>query len=228
MNYQNMEQGIFLRRPNRFIAHVLLNGKEEICHVKNTGRCRELLVPGAPVWCEKSENPARKTRYSLICAEKNGKLVNLDSQAPNRVAREWVEGGGLGFIPKAVQSEVACGDSRLDLCFEQDGRPAYMEVKGVTLEQGGCAVFPDAPTQRGAKHLRRLTELAQEGLPAYVLFVVQLDWATELRPNWQTDPAFSQALVDAEAAGVRLLAICCHVTANGLTPLRPIPVCLHE
>lgn len=224
MKYQSIRPGIFQARPNRFIAHVEIDGRTELCHVKNTGRCRELLVPGVRVWCEESSNPARKTRYDLVKVEKNDHIINMDSQAPNIVAREWVERGGLGFVPEEVRAEVRNGDSRFDLYFRHGGRDGFMEVKGVTLEQDGHARFPDAPTERGAKHVRRLTELSREGVECYILFVVQMDYAVDLSPNHDTDPAFSQALIDAHHAGVHILATRCRVTEIGLDIDCTIPV----
>lgn len=228
MEYQNIVQGVFLSRPNRFIAHVLIDGKEEICHVKNTGRCRELLQPGVRVWCEKHNNPKRKTGFSLVKVEKNGQIVNMDSQAPNQAALEWVKAGGLGFIPNCIRPEVRHGDSRIDLYFEHDGRPAFMEVKGVTLEHNGHARFPDAPTQRGTKHLRELAEIAAEGVDAYVLFVIQMACVLDFSPNWDTDPEFSQALCSAAASGVRVLAVRCNVTQTVMEILGAVPALLSK
>lgn len=228
MRYQNIVEGRFLCRPNRFIAHVMIDGWEEICHVKNTGRCRELLQPGALVWCEKHDNPKRKTGYSLVKVEKNGQIVNMDSQAPNRVALEWVSGGGLGFMPSYVRPEVIHGDSRIDLYFEHGTRRAFMEVKGVTLEHNGHARFPDAPTQRGTKHLQELTRIAAAGMDAYVLFVIQMERIADFAPNWDTDPEFSQALCDAAAGGVQVLAVRCNVTETSMDILATVPVILSK
>ena len=173
LTYQNMVKGSFVSRPNRFIAHVAMDGEVEICHVKNTGRCREFLQPGVTVWCEKATNPARKTLYDLIAVEKGERLINMDSQAPNIAARHWLENGGLGEISN-LRSEVTRGDSRFDLSFEKDGKTCFLEVKGVTLEQDGVCAFPDAPTTRGVKHLKGLQQAAQDGCGAYVLFVIQM------------------------------------------------------
>ena len=162
MFYANMVPGIFLARPNRFIAHVEIDGHTEIVHVKNTGRCRELLPAGAQVWCQRSDNPARKTKYDLITVRKGELLINMDSQAPNIAAEEWLRSGGLGEIEN-LRRETVHGDSRFDLSFVKDGRQCFLEVKGVTLENGGVCAFPDAPTERGAKHLRGLLRAAQEG-----------------------------------------------------------------
>ena len=216
MQYQNMVPGIFLARPNRFMAHVAIAGNTEICHVKNTGRCRELLPPGAAVWCQKFDNPNRKTKFDLITVKKGDRLINMDSQAPNTAAKEWLLSGGLGEI-SALKAEYTHGDSRFDFSFLKNGQRCFLEVKGVTLEQDGICAFPDAPTQRGVKHLKGLTALAQEGYGAYVLFVIQMTDVVYLHPNDATDPAFGQALREAAAAGVRILAMDCRVTPGSMT-----------
>lgn len=206
-----MAVGSFLARPNRFIAHVEIDGNTEVCHVKNTGRCRELLPTGAKVWCEVSNNPARKTKYDLITVQKGERLINMDSQAPNIAAKEWLLAGGLGKIEN-LKSETTQGESRFDFSFTKDGRPCFLEVKGVTLENDGICAFPDAPTQRGAKHLRGLSQLAKEGYGAYVLFVIQMTDVKYLHPNDATDPNFGAALRQASADGVQILAVDCRVT----------------
>ena len=206
-----MAVGSFLARPNRFIAHVEIAGNTEVCHVKNTGRCRELLPTGAKVWCEVSNNPARKTKYDLITVQKGERLINMDSQAPNIAAKEWLLAGGLGKIEN-LKSETTQGESRFDFSFTKDGRPCFLEVKGVTLENDGICAFPDAPTQRGAKHLRGLSQLAKEGYGAYVLFVIQMTDVKYLHPNDATDPNFGAALRQASADGVQILAVDCRVT----------------
>ena len=213
MNYKNIVPGIFLKRPNRFIAHIEIDGKEEICHVKNTGRCRELLPPGAAVWCEKSDSPTRKTQYDLITVQKGHRLINMDSQAPNAAAKQWLENGGLGEIEN-LKPESRHGDSRFDFSFTKNGIPCFLEVKGVTLETDGICAFPDAPTLRGAKHLRELTQLAKEGYGAYILFVIQMSDVIYLHPNDTTDPEFGRALREAAAAGVQVLAMDCAITAD--------------
>lgn len=228
MEYQNIVQGVFLNRPNRFIAHVRIGDKEEICHVKNTGRCKELLQPGTTVWCEKHNNSKRKTGYSLVKVKKNGQIVNMDSQAPNQVALDWVKSGGLGFVPDYIRPEVRHGDSRIDLYFEHAGHSAFMEVKGVTLEHDGHARFPDAPTQRGAKHLHELKKIVAEGMDAYVLFVVQMAHVLDFSPNWNTDPEFSQTLCNAADSGVHVLAVRCNVTETSMEILEPLPVLLSK
>ena len=223
MIYAGMVPGVFLRRPNRFIAHVEAAGRMEVCHVKNTGRCRELLVPGAPVWCQRSDNPARKTQYDLIAVKKGQRLINMDSQAPNIAAREWLEGGGLGKIEN-LRPETVHGDSRFDFSFTLHGKPCFLEVKGVTLEHGGAASFPDAPTERGIKHLRELTELAARGFRSYVLFVIQMGQMHVFRPNAERHPAFAESLRDAVDCGVTVLAYDCLVTQNTLVLHAPVPI----
>ena len=216
MRYANIVPGTFLARPNRFIAHIEIDGNMEICHVKNTGRCKELLPVGAKVWCEKSANPTRKTAFDLIAVEKGNRLINMDSQAPNAAVKEWLLAGGLGEISD-LRPEMRQGDSRFDFAFTKDGKPCFMEVKGVTLENDGICAFPDAPTLRGAKHLRELTALAKEGYGAYVLFVIQMADVLYLHPNDATDPVFSNALRDAAKAGVQVLAMDCAITPDTMT-----------
>ena len=223
MNYKNMVSGIFLSRPNRFIAHIEIDGQTEICHVKNTGRCRELLPVGAKVWCQKSGNPNRKTKYDLIAVEKGDRLINMDSQAPNAAVGEWLSGGGLGPVEN-LRAETFHGDSRFDFSFTLKDRQCFLEVKGVTLENDGVCAFPDAPTERGTKHLRGLTQAAKEGFGAYVLFVIQMSDAKYLHPNDGTDPAFGAALREAAANGVNVLAMDCAVTPDTMEIRFPVPV----
>ena len=223
MRYENMVPGTFLRRPNRFIAHIEIDGKEEICHVKNTGRCRELLPPGASVFCQHCDIPTRKTAYDLIAVKKGTRLINMDSQAPNKAAREWLEKGGLGDISD-LRPETTFGNSRFDFSFQKDGRLCFLEVKGVTLETDGVCAFPDAPTQRGAKHLQELTRLSKEGYGAYVLFVIQMADVSYLHPNDTTDPVFGKALREAAAAGVQVLAMDCAVTVDSMEIRDPVEV----
>ena len=223
MHYPNMTPGHFLSRPNRFIAHVEINGQEEIVHVKNTGRCRELLQPGAQVWCQKSSNPNRKTKFDLITVRKGDRLINMDSQAPNLAAGEWLRDGGLGEIQN-LKAETFHGDSRFDFSFEKDGKQCFLEVKGVTLENDGICAFPDAPTERGTKHLKGLTRLAQEGYGAYVLFVIQMPDVKYLHPNDNTDPAFGAALREASENGVQIIAMDCAVTKNTMKIRLPVLV----
>ena len=225
MQYSNMVQGAFVSRPNRFIAYVRIDGKEEICHVKNTGRCKELLTPGATVWCQHFDNPNRKTQYDLIAVQKGRRLINMDSQAPNAAAKEWLQSGGLGQITD-LKSETFHGDSRFDFSFVLDGKKCFLEVKGVTLETDGVCAFPDAPTQRGVKHLKGLTQAVQEGYVGYVLFVIQMQDVCHLHPNDNTDPAFGQALRNAAREGVKVLAMDCRVTEDTMTIRQPVLVCL--
>ena len=223
MIYQNMVAGTFLSRPNRFIAKVEIDGREETVHVKNTGRCRELLIPGSAVLCQRAANPSRKTRFDLICVWKGKRLVNMDSQAPNVAAGEWLASGGLGEIQN-LRAETVHGDSRFDFSFTRNGRPGLLEVKGVTLEMDGMCAFPDAPTQRGAKHLQGLRRAVAEGYEAYVLFVIQMADVAYFRPHFETDPAFAAALREAAAAGVQILAYDCVVTKTTMTIRNPVEV----
>ena len=223
MKYPRMIPGRFLARPNRFIAHVEMEGAEQVVHVKNTGRCRELLTPGATVWCQESDNPNRKTKYDLIAVQKGDRLINMDSQAPNIAAGEWLRSGGLGEIEN-LKAESFHGDSRFDFSFTKDGRQCFLEVKGVTLEDDGVCAFPDAPTERGVKHLKGLTKLAREGYGAYVLFVIQMPDVKYLHPNDLTDPAFGAALREASEAGVQILAMDCAVTESTMDIRLPVLV----
>ena len=225
MIYSRMIPGKFLARPNRFIAHVEIDGQTEVVHVKNTGRCRELLPVGAQVWCQKSDNPSRKTKYDLITVRKGSRLINMDSQAPNLAAKEWLAAGGLGEIEN-LRAETKHGDSRFDFSFTKEGRQCFLEVKGVTLETDGICAFPDAPTERGAKHLRGLTEAAREGYGAYVLFVIQMADVQYLHPNDATDPEFGKALREAAANGVNVLAVDCDVTVEEMKIRNFVPVVL--
>lgn len=218
-----MRPGRFLARPNRFIAHVEIDGDVQICHVKNTGRCKELLIPGCAVWCQESDKPERKTKFDLIAVEKGHRLINMDSQAPNAAAKEWLLGGGLGQI-EHLRAEVFQGDSRFDFSFQKDGVTCFLEVKGVTLETNGVCAFPDAPTQRGVKHLEGLTQLCKAGFGAYVLFVIQMEDVCYLHPNHITDPTFAKALKEAAAAGVQVLAMDCAVTPNTMVIREPVEV----
>ena len=223
MYYDSMVRGHFLSRPNRFIAHVEIDGKEEIVHVKNTGRCRELLPVGAEVWCQKASNPSRKTQYDLITVRKGERLINMDSQAPNIAAGEWLRSGGLGEIEE-LRPETFHKDSRFDFSFIKDGRRGFLEVKGVTLENDGVCAFPDAPTQRGARHLRGLAQAAQEGYGAYVLFVIQMADVKYLQPNDVTAPDFGAALREAAQSGVQILAMDCAVTEDSMSIRLPVLV----
>ena len=223
MRYDRMVPGFFVDRPNRFIAHVEIGGEIQTVHVKNTGRCRELLQPGTEVWCQESTNPNRKTKYDLITVRKGERLINMDSQAPNTAAGEWLRNGGLGQIEN-LKAEVFRDDSRFDFAFSKDGKQCFLEVKGVTLENDGVCAFPDAPTERGAKHLKGLAQLAREGYGAYVLFVIQMPDVKYLHPNDATDPAFGAALRKAAENGVTVLAMDCAVTEDRMEIRLPVPV----
>ena len=223
MNYSNMVPGTFRARPNRFIAHIDIDGREQVCHVKTTGRCRELLTPGADVYCQESGNPARKTKYDLIAVRKGSRLINMDSQAPNAAAKEWLLRGGLGQI-EDLKPEFKHGDSRFDFSFLKDGKRCFLEVKGVTLETDGVCAFPDAPTDRGVKHLKGLTRAVEEGFGGYVLFVIQMEDVKYLHPNDVTDPAFGSALREAAAAGVEVLAMDCAVTPDSMVIRKHVDV----
>lgn len=225
MQYKNMVSGIFLERPNRFIAWVEIDGRKEICHVKNTGRCRELLQKGVTVWCQPSDNPNRKTKYDLICVQKGDRLINMDSQAPNIAAGQWLKAGGLGHIEN-LKAESVYKDSRFDFAFTKNGKPCLLEVKGVTLEDGGVCAFPDAPTTRGAKHIRGLSKAVRDGFDAYILFVIQMSDIKSLHPNDATDPAFGKALREAASAGVQIIAMECDVTKDAMVITKGVPVTL--
>lgn len=213
MHYQDVREARFLDRPNRFIAHVEIDGKAETVHVKNTGRCRELLRPGAAVRLEESDNPARKTRHDLVAAYKdNIGWVNIDSQAPNKVVKEWLETQEFDV----VRPEYTYGNSRIDFYMEKGNRKILMEVKGCTLEIDGIGYFPDAPTERGVKHLRELAAARQAGYECAVAFVIQMEGVTEVRPYVEMQPEFGTALAEAEAAGVKVLFLPCKVGRDWL------------
>ena len=226
MIYAQVREAVFLRRPNRFIALAELDGRETVCHVKNTGRCRELLVPGARVYLQKAANPARKTAWDLIAVEKGARLINMDAAAPNAVFGEWLRSGGAGFVPERIRPECVHGDSRFDFYFEVGERRFFAEVKGVTLEEDGIVRFPDAPTERGVKHLRGLCRCVEEGYEAWAVFVVQMRGVRHFEPNRATHPVFADALREASAAGVRLLALDCEVTPERLSIRQAVPILL--
>ena len=228
MVYERMRKAHFLNRPNRFIATVELDGQPVICHVKNTGRCRELLLPGTEVWVQEAASPARKTAYDLIAVQKGERLINMDAAAPNAALGEWLRQGGLLPEPRLVKAEAKRGASRLDFYVESADRRAWVEVKGVTLEENGHARFPDAPTERGIKHLRELEECVRDGYEAYAVFVIQMEGAEDFAPNWQTHAAFGEALCHAAEAGVGILALDCTVTPRSMQIRRPVPVRLDK
>ncbi len=232
MKYRKTVKAQFIDRPNRFVGHVLLDGRTETVHVKNTGRCKELLLPGASVWLAESDNPARKTRFDLIAVEKErpGKpplLINMDPQAPNDAAEEWLKTSGY-FGPDAVlRREVTHGNSRFDFYIESEGRKIFLEVKGCTLEQDGIASFPDAPTERGVKHIEELAACLDEGFEACLLFIIQMKEMQLIHPNDATHPAFGEALRKAAEKGVRVLAVDCRITPDSMIPEDPVPVDLY-
>ncbi len=231
MTYPDITTGEFLSRPNRFIAHVLVEGEKTVCHVKNTGRCRELLTPHARLILQHHDSPKRRTAYSVIGVYKGDVLINMDSQAPNQVAYEWAMNGADGLFGTVVQvkREKTYGNSRFDLYLEtvdENGEihRIFIEVKGVTLEQEGIARFPDAPTERGVKHVEELTACLQDGYEAVILFVIQMKGIHHMEPNWSTHAAFGEALCRAREAGVRLLAYDCQVTEDSLSLDHPLAV----
>ena len=221
MKYKNIEKGRFIERPNRFIARVEINGQTETVHVKNTGRCKELLQKGCTVFLEKSDNPERKTKYDLVAVEKirEGKpplLINMDSQIPNAAAEEWLRKGNIFSENAVICREVKYGASRFDFYIEDGERRAFLEVKGVTLENDGVSMFPDAPTERGVKHINELIKCMADGYEAYILFVIQMKEISLFTPNYQTHPEFGKALCEAEKAGVKIMAVDCVVTSESI------------
>lgn len=213
MKYENITEAVFRKRPNRFIAEVDVNGHREIVHVKNTGRCKELLIPGCEVWLTAPGTPDRKTQYDLVAVRKeNGVLFNIDSQAPNKVVKEWLEGRDYEMIVP----EYTFGDSRIDFYMERAGERYLMEVKGCTLEVDGIGYFPDAPTERGVKHLRELSAAVKMGYKAMLAFVIQMDGVSEVRPNTETHAEFGVVFEEAKAAGVEVLFFKCHVEPDVL------------
>ncbi len=223
MKYKNITQGVFISRPNRFIAKVNIDGTEHTVHVKNTGRCKELLVPGCTVFMEKSDNPARKTQYDLISVIKGDRVINMDSQAPNTVFVHWVEKQYPGAV---IKREKTYKDSRFDCYIETEADKIFVEVKGVTLEENGCVRFPDAPTERGIKHIHGLMDAVENGYKAAVFFVIQMENVVSFSPNYDTHPQFGQALKAAAATGVHILAYSCKVTPDTLELDKPVPVIL--
>lgn len=224
MTYDNIHEAVFLDRPNRFIAHILLNGQTQVCHVKNTGRCRELLLPGAEIFVQRAANPARKTAYDLIAVRKGERLINMDAAAPNKVFGQWLSAGGPGYVPELIRPECVHGDSRFDFYFEHGGRKAFAEVKGVTLEENGVVRFPDAPTERGVKHLHGLIRCVQEGFEAWAVFIIQMKGVKYFEPNRATHPEFAEALAQAAQAGVKLIALDCNVEKDSLNAADPVAI----
>lgn len=224
MRCANVIPAVFLSRPNRFIAEVELEGRIERVHVKNTGRCRELLVPGCRCYLSGSGNPERKTRYDLIAVQKGELLINMDSQAVNDVAEEYLKKGILFSKEAKIRREVTWGSSRFDFYVEEGQRKIFLEVKGVTLEKDGIASFPDAPTERGVKHLNELIAASKEGFESYVLFIIQMKGVKYFTPNDATHPAFGEALRKAAAGGVKLIALDCKVTPDTIEADSPVEI----
>lgn len=227
MKYENVIAATFLKRPNRFIAHVEIQGEETVCHVKNTGRCRELLVPGARVYLEKAKNPQRKTQYDLIAVEKGELLINMDSQAPNGVVKEWLTSGDCAEEFQKltlIKPEYTYGSSRFDFYMERSFQKILMEVKGVTLEEDGAVLFPDAPTERGVKHVYELCEAREAGIEAWIFFVIQMKGARFFAPNWKTHEAFGNALRYAKSKGVSIVAYDCRVAPDFLQIADPVAI----
>ena len=228
MKYNKVIKAKFIFRPNRFIAYCEVDGEKETVHVKNTGRCRELLVPNSTVYLAVSDNPERKTKYDLIAVEKETArgniMINMDSQAPNSAAYEWMSSGGYFGEGVTVRREVTYGKSRFDLYIEQGERRAFVEVKGVTLENDGVASFPDAPTERGIKHVNELVSAFEDGYEAYMLFVIQMKGVHTFKPNDETHKAFGDALRHAAESGVKILAYDCAVSPNEMVVDAPVEV----
>lgn len=226
MKYPNIKKGIFESRPNRFVALVRIDGTMQKCHVKNTGRLRELLIPGAVCYLTESDNPARVTRYDLVAVKRaDGEVVNIDSMAPNAVAGEYLR----KIYPMAeIRPETKYGDSRFDFMVRREDGILYVEVKGVTLKRGGVALFPDAPTERGVKHIRELIACKEAGYDAMLLFVAAMQDIEAVMPNRETHPAFAKALTDAKRAGVLLRAIGCRVTPDTMIAENELLVCLDK
>lgn len=214
MKYENIKKGTFVSRPNRFIANVIINGKEEVCHVKNTGRCKELLIPGCEVILEEGKNPLRKTKYDLIAVYKGKRLINIDSQAPNKVFGEWA--GEYFKDLSLIKNEVKFENSRFDFYIEENGRKIFAEIKGVTLEKDGACLFPDAPTERGVKHINELCKAIELGYEAYIFFVVQMDNVKYFTPNNETHKAFADVLKKADKKGVKIKCFNCIVKEDEL------------
>jgi len=217
MTYDNIVPGVFISRPNRFIAEVEIGGAVEVCHVKNTGRCRELLIPGGLVYLQKADNPNRVTKYDLIAVRKGGRLINMDANAPNKAFLEYLRSGAYMDGVTHIKPEARYGASRFDFYVEAGGRRIFIEVKGVTLEEDGVVLFPDAPTERGVKHLRELARCVAEGFEAHAVFVIQMDNVRYFTPNNDTHPAFGAALAAAKRAGVIVVAFDCDVSEDSMT-----------
>ncbi len=224
MKYENITEAKFISRPNRFVAEIDINGKIELAHIKNTGRCRELLVRGATIYVRVDHNPKRKTKYDVISVFKGSRLVNIDSQIPNHIFREWIETSGyLGEI-NFMKPEQKYGNSRFDFYMEAGGMKTFVEVKGVTLEENGVSMFPDAPTERGVKHVKELIGAVAEGYRAVIVFIIQMKGIEYFIPNDKMHPAFGEALREAAEKGVEILALDCHVDKNTIKAADFVPV----
>lgn len=217
MKYKNIEKGTFLSRPNRFIANVEINGKNHIVHVKNTGRCKELLIKGTTVFLEKSDNQNRKTQYDLIAVLKGDRIVNIDSQAPNKIFHEWLLKSGYFGKNVFIKPETKYKNSRFDFYIENEKRKIFVEVKGVTLEENNIVAFPDAPTERGVKHINELCDCVKEGYEAYIFFIIQINDVSLFVPNRRTHEAFAEALLKASQCGVNVMCLDCNVSENEIT-----------
>lgn len=224
MKYDKILPALFISRPNRFIAEIEVEGKCEICHVKNTGRCKELLTEGARIYVQRSDNPARKTKYDLISVYKGQELINMDSQAPNKIFEEWISEGNFLENISLIKPESKYKNSRFDFYMEADDRKIFAEIKGVTLEENGIVMFPDAPTQRGVKHLNELCECIEDGYEAYVFFIVQMHHCKFFTPNRRTHPEFADALIEARKKGVNIKALNCIVKPDELKIDRPVEI----
>ena len=216
MNYDNILEGKFISRPNRFIAHVEINGKVEICHVKNTGRCKELLTPSATVFVEENNNPNRKTKFSLIGVIKGKRMINMDSQVTNKVVHEWILKGNLFAEVTLIKPEKKYNNSRFDFYIETENRKIFIEVKGVTLESEGIVKFPDAPTERGVKHVKELCDCIKDGYEAYIIFVIQMKDVLHFEPNIETHKEFAEVLKEAAKKGVNIIAVDCEVKEDSI------------
>jgi sugar fermentation stimulation protein A len=228
MIYKNMTTGVFQSRPNRFIAMVEIHGIIETCHVKNTGRCKELMIPGVEVYVQESDNPLRKTKFSVIGVKKGNRMINMDSQAPNQVVYEWLAAGGLFPDVSYIKREQVYGNSRFDLYVEAGSKKIYIEVKGATLEENGVVRFPDAPTERGVKHVNELCHAVKDGYEAYLIFVIQMKDVKYFEPNDNTHPEFGAALRAAREQGVHILAMDCDVEIDKLNIRNNVPVYLTQ
>ena len=227
MRYRDIFEAEFVDRPNRFIANVLIDGQSAVCHVKNTGRCKELLIPGVKVYVQRASKQERKTQWDLIAVMKGERLINIDSAAPNAVFGEWLSAGSLtGAVPELIRPETVYKSSRFDFYFEHGGKKAFAEVKGVTLEEDGVVLFPDAPTERGVKHLRGLIDCVHDGYEAYAVFIIQMKGVKYFTPNRTTHPEFADALKAAHDSGVKIIALDCAVTPDEISVSEGVKILL--